>query len=94
MLTFSFLIGILIMNLFVAILCRSYTEASEVAHEVFMRYRANTVIDHKAMSEGLRILRCKRRRTLACSDSLRASSLQTDEVMESFIWYCRPRDAA
>jgi len=48
----SFMIGVLIMNLFIAVLCSSYDLAASVAQECFMQSRANIVLDQIAVRTG------------------------------------------
>jgi hypothetical protein len=60
----SFMIGVLIMNLFIAVLCSSYDSAASIAQECFMQSRANIVLDQVAVRKGYRYFKrcwCKRR---------------------------------
>mmetsp|Transcript_27823 Transcript_27823/g.64862 ORF Transcript_27823/g.64862 Transcript_27823/m.64862 type:complete len:244 (-) Transcript_27823:180-911(-) len=57
----SFFVGLLMMNLFVAMLCLSYSQAAEGAWLSFMRSRANIVLDQHAIRVGMEIVFCPRR---------------------------------
>jgi len=59
--TVSFIVGVLMMNLFVAILCLSYSRAAEKAWLSLMRSRANIVLDQHAIRVGMEIVFCPRR---------------------------------
>jgi len=48
----SFMVGVLIMNLFIAVLCSSYDRAASVANKTFMRSRAKIVLDQVAVRAG------------------------------------------
>merc|ERR1712129_183489 len=58
----SFMIGVSLMNLFLAMLCLSYTLAYEQAHRSFMKALANIVIDQHAVRVGTARLCCCCRR--------------------------------
>jgi len=51
----SFMVGVLIMNLFIAVLCSEYEKAAAIAKESFMRSRARIVLDQAAVNVGWRI---------------------------------------
>lgn len=53
----SFLVGVTLMNLFIAMLCLAYNRATENAWLTFMAYRAGVVIDLEAFQSGLKTLR-------------------------------------
>merc|ERR1712008_446726 len=49
----SFVMTVSLMNLFLAMLCVSYSEAYQVAHLEFMRSRARIVLDQHAVRVGI-----------------------------------------
>lgn len=57
----SFVIGVALMNLFLAILCLAYSEAYERAHLTFMKARVHIVLDQHAVRCGLSQLCCTKR---------------------------------
>jgi len=55
----SFVIGVSLMNLFLAMLCVSYSAAHDAAHLSFMRCRAHIVLDQHAVRVGLTRFLCR-----------------------------------
>jgi len=58
MVIFSFIIGVSLMNLFLAMLCVSYTTASEMSSRSFMKSRLSMVLDQHATRVGVARLCC------------------------------------
>jgi hypothetical protein len=55
----SFVIGVTMMNLFIAMLCLSYEEAAHHVNLTFAKSRVNIVLDQHAVCYGLSLLRDK-----------------------------------
>jgi len=66
MIYMSFVMTVTMMNLFIAMLCLSYSTAAENAETAFLKSRANIVLELHAMHMGARrlatICRCRKRR--------------------------------
>jgi len=59
----SFVIGVSLMNLFLAMLCLTYSNAHDAAHLSFLRSQLNLVLDQHAVRVGTaRLFFCSRRR--------------------------------
>jgi len=58
----SFVMGVSLMNVFIAVLCISYEKAAKHSWREFIRTRADIALDHQTMVIGMRWMRCKRRR--------------------------------
>eukprot|EP00928_Gymnodinium_smaydae_P039136 TRINITY_DN26803_c0_g4_i1.p1 TRINITY_DN26803_c0_g4~~TRINITY_DN26803_c0_g4_i1.p1 ORF type:complete len:966 (+),score=81.75 TRINITY_DN26803_c0_g4_i1:48-2945(+) len=92
MLFVSFVMGLAMMNLFIAMLCLSYAAATESARKAFMRSRALAMIDHYAYRAGVRTLRrafsrivCRRPRIQPGAE-LRDNA--SEQSADSFLWLC------
>mmetsp|Transcript_12237 Transcript_12237/g.28529 ORF Transcript_12237/g.28529 Transcript_12237/m.28529 type:complete len:1107 (+) Transcript_12237:52-3372(+) len=76
----SFVMGVSLMNVFIAVLCISYEKASKHSWREFVRTRADIALDHQTMVIGLRSMRCFGRK-----DKMRSthstSSTKSMEVM-------------
>jgi len=58
----SFVIGVTLMNLFLAMLCLSYANAHDAAHLSFMRSQLNLLLDQRAVRiSTVRLFRCLRK---------------------------------
>jgi len=94
----SFVVGVSLMNLFVAMLCESYVNAVGRAHWAFMRAKAHLVLDQQAVRMGLQVFCCRtqrrQRRRLRAShgdDAHREPDRDKEEEDKlSHIWYCLP----
>jgi len=53
----SFVIGVTMMNLFIAVLCVAYDEAAQKAQIAFMEARASIVLDQHAFRNGIRCVK-------------------------------------
>jgi len=63
----SFLIGVTMMNIFIAILCVAYDDAAQKAQLAFMESRASFVLDAHAIRRGFRCVQmCLGRRACCC----------------------------
>mmetsp|Transcript_17691 Transcript_17691/g.41528 ORF Transcript_17691/g.41528 Transcript_17691/m.41528 type:complete len:865 (+) Transcript_17691:110-2704(+) len=92
MVVLSFIVGVSMMNLFVAVLCRSYVKAAEGAMLSFMRNRACVVLDMHAVRLGLSLLCCRRFRH---DSNWRAKDDQATSIEDTaYVWYAVHRDAS
>jgi len=57
----SFVIGLVLTNLFIAVLCHSYTVAAECARQDLVWSRAASVLEQFAIREGIMTTFCPRR---------------------------------
>jgi len=97
----SFVMGLTMMNLFVAILCLSYSQAAENAWYCFMRSRANIVLDQHAVRVGVSTILCMRprvyrkikRRTRDHASSSATLDDERQEAQSAYIWYAVQTDA-
>mmetsp|Transcript_105584 Transcript_105584/g.293983 ORF Transcript_105584/g.293983 Transcript_105584/m.293983 type:complete len:221 (-) Transcript_105584:138-800(-) len=83
----SFVMGVSMMNLFVAMLCNSYADALQQAPMAVLRCRAKIVLDHQALKTGLRVLSCHTRQATGALPRDPSKDL-TDGL--SHIWFCKP----
>eukprot|EP00928_Gymnodinium_smaydae_P058963 TRINITY_DN4217_c0_g5_i1.p1 TRINITY_DN4217_c0_g5~~TRINITY_DN4217_c0_g5_i1.p1 ORF type:complete len:933 (-),score=111.95 TRINITY_DN4217_c0_g5_i1:379-3177(-) len=99
MLFISFVMGLSMMNLFIAMLCLSYANATEVATTAFMKSRALAMIDHYAYRSGLLSLKSLFRRVLP----RKFSKVRGDEhenggpnghgdLTKRYLWTCSQKD--
>lgn len=98
----SFVMGLSMMNLFVAMLCLSYSQAAENAWFSFMQSRAGIVLDQHAIRLGLRRMGgmfcvCRRRSDSGeeqgqslCSELLDDDSKESETA---YIWLACQKDA-
>lgn len=84
----TFFIGIVNMNVFVAVLCNIYSQAESRAELAFLRYRARILFDLQAFHRGRSVLK-HWLRTCRGSTLRRNVSGGTDD--ESYIWICYSR---
>jgi len=105
----SFVIGLTMMNLFVAVLCLAYDSAARNADFAFARNRARLLLDHEAMRIGSRTLKklCRRRNPAQSSKDFDALALRqrqpssvgldprekADET-NRYVWVCVQKDDA
>jgi hypothetical protein len=86
MIYMSFVMTVTMMNLFIAMLCLSYSTAAANAETAFLRSRTNIVLDLHAMHCGarrlVRIAQCRKRRRLPDSGS-GATSSASDAAVSS-----------
>lgn len=79
----SFVVGVSIMNLFVAILCSKYDEAASVAQRMYMRARAQIVLDQVAVRTGIRVIRkCSRKARLMEAGRASTSSKRSQRFLD------------
>jgi len=101
----SFVMGLSMMNLFVAMLCLSYSQAAENAWFSFMQSRAGIVLDQHAIRLGLKrlagkILCCRCCRRTAPSEEHRQSRCSelldddTEEADTAYIWLACQKDVS
>jgi len=103
--TLSFLVGVSLMNLYVAIICSRYVQAAENAWLDFMRCRVCTVLDHHATRLGFSVLFCTGRRRrrgfigMGSTDTISASRMSSMEMQEhcaykagtAYVWFAAQR---
>eukprot|EP00931_Biecheleriopsis_adriatica_P023768 TRINITY_DN14940_c0_g1_i6.p1 TRINITY_DN14940_c0_g1~~TRINITY_DN14940_c0_g1_i6.p1 ORF type:complete len:909 (+),score=105.95 TRINITY_DN14940_c0_g1_i6:254-2728(+) len=58
----SFLMGLSLMNVFIAVLCDKYSKAEQHAEAAFVRERARMILDKHAIRQGLQYFICRRRK--------------------------------
>lgn len=106
----SFFIGIVLMNLFVAVLTTRYFQAAQCAEQDLMHHRASCVLEQYAMQLGRARIFCPRR---AIADSNHRKSMEhrsnfqtsnnslawhdSDEASDAYVWVGRadrPKDAS
>merc|ERR1712176_1383454 len=105
MLFVSFVVGITMMNLFIAMLCLSYSRATEKARLDFMRSRCCMVLDLYAARLGTNFFLqpsflccCQRKRRLPQRSTLNlrstSSNLDLDNVQTSmrYTWMCHLKE--
>eukprot|EP00928_Gymnodinium_smaydae_P033101 TRINITY_DN23808_c0_g1_i2.p1 TRINITY_DN23808_c0_g1~~TRINITY_DN23808_c0_g1_i2.p1 ORF type:complete len:684 (-),score=57.86 TRINITY_DN23808_c0_g1_i2:408-2459(-) len=100
MLFISFVMGLSMMNLFIAMLCLSYANAMEVATKAFMKSRALAMIDHFAYRSGVRTLKktfrmlFPRRTRKAATIEVECSEVEEDQdhTKSVFLWYCSRKE--
>merc|ERR1712113_1376774 len=85
----SFVMGLAMANIFIAILCVSYQDKHEQAMVAFMRRRAHIILDIQTVVTGARrISTCCLRRKKVELDLQRATSDLPEDVTDAFIWLC------
>merc|ERR1712008_36419 len=104
----TFVIGVTMMNLFVAVLCVAYDEAAKNAAIAFTESRANIVLDQHAIRKGIKyVKKCLRRKMrcmshidgIDCSRHSQTSNFAAVDVMHhelshsQFLWFVRPADS-
>eukprot|EP00928_Gymnodinium_smaydae_P011725 TRINITY_DN14299_c0_g2_i1.p1 TRINITY_DN14299_c0_g2~~TRINITY_DN14299_c0_g2_i1.p1 ORF type:complete len:929 (+),score=117.25 TRINITY_DN14299_c0_g2_i1:38-2824(+) len=101
---FSFVIGLTMMNLFVAVLCLAYDKAARNADFAFARNMARLLLDHEAMRIGARSFQglCQRRqkqskdfdspygreRSASCIGLEPREDQKSDFESKKYIWAC------
>merc|ERR1712176_1021860 len=105
MLFVSFVVGITMMNLFIAMLCLSYSRATEKAKLDFMRSRCCMVLDLYAARLGTKLFLqpfclccCRRRRRLPHRSALNLRSNSNSDLLDGtqtgmrYIWICHSKE--
>eukprot|EP00747_Dinoflagellata_sp_TGD_P107251 gnl/TRDRNA2_/TRDRNA2_170075_c2_seq1.p1 gnl/TRDRNA2_/TRDRNA2_170075_c2~~gnl/TRDRNA2_/TRDRNA2_170075_c2_seq1.p1 ORF type:complete len:196 (-),score=39.79 gnl/TRDRNA2_/TRDRNA2_170075_c2_seq1:44-595(-) len=83
----TFVLAIVMMNIFIGVLGQSYSEACEKREILFEHLRARIVLDYTARNAAVYWLCSKRSARLG---QVLADALVNDDDMDtSYIWYCR-----
>lgn len=93
MVVISFIMGLSMMNLFVAMLCLSYSQAWDNSWNAFLQSRAVIVLDQTAIRLGIRRMFCSKRSangsttTAHMTEGHSASALLDQDALDAFVWY-------
>jgi len=102
MVVVTFLLGLSMMNLFIAMLCLSYEVAAQQAKRKFMQCRAVIVLDQTAERTGIGRMFCNfcRRRKQHRGDSALKSTteadlsdLLADEPWDAYVWFATQKES-
>merc|ERR1712129_217347 len=80
----SFLIGVTMMNLFIAVLCKAYGDAVTTVQLTFMESRTSNILDQRAIRKGVKHVKtclCRRRNRIK-EERDRLSSVEEEQELE------------